>query len=260
MSVNRPYRITLRRLTSGLALFLPLAIQGCTHANSPTTPKAQELFDLPVAQPGMGGDQWGGGLAWDGTGFWTRIGNQFCKLDKLGHKTSCVDFMDSSVAVSGCIEWDGSSLWTSARDSVYQLAPGTGEIMTRFPTPIPTGPTNEIVWDGVSLWIYGGGAPIVPRWYRVTPTGQILDSLPTLSLGNLGAAWDGRNVCCMTHPGRFVPQVYYSDFYRLTAAGGLFDQLRIEGIILEQLAYDGHDFYSIGRSVTGPYRLCRLVL
>lgn len=241
-----------------ILLYGYLVALGCSDGNGPSKPVVQGVFSLPAALGGHPDSLWEGGLTWDGSGFWTKIGDEFVKLGISGELVGQLRFSPSGSDGLGCLEWDGSHLWIAAGDSIHRVEPQSGQAVKSLPTPIRFGSTEELVWDGANLWVYGGGSPIVPTWYRVDESGGPLDSLRPV-LGNYGAAWDGQRLCCITHPGRYVPNVYYSDFYRVNQMGEMSKVLRFDGVVLEQLAFDGHDFFCVAQLPGGRLWLCRLI-
>lgn len=237
-------------LLAGLAA--ALACAGCRGATEPPEPRVVVLFQIPSFHEPT--EEWAGGLTWDGTGFWTRIGDSICKLSLSGQILSRFPFQTSSG-----IEWDGSHLWIAAADTIYRVTPESGQVVRSFPDPMAGLQMREIVWDGSSLWVYGILAAS-PTWCRVSPSGELLGSLPTLSKGNYGAAWDGRRLCCITHPSRDVVGYTYSDIYGVTSTGEIVDARQVRGPLFHGLAFDGHSFYGVAPAEGSRSRMCRIDL
>lgn len=98
------------------------------------------------------------GIATNGVDLWVleSASSEILKVDTAtGAVISSFSIADLDSEMFG-LTFDGMSLWANGRTSgmTYQFAPGTGEVVRSFPTPVENHPSaTGIAWDGEDIWL-----------------------------------------------------------------------------------------------------------
>jgi glutamine cyclotransferase len=84
--------------------------------------------------------------------------------------------------------YDGKDLWINdfAEKRVVQMTT-TGEVLSSFAIPDPSGGAKGITWDGEALCIMGWTSSTI---YRVDKHGTLINTVPAAGGGG-GITWDG---------------------------------------------------------------------
>jgi hypothetical protein len=152
------------------------------------------------------------GLAWDGATLWMTDGNNsstrhIYQLNTDGTVVSSFDWPLSDTQGPSGITLDGDSMlrvaaWSAQK--IYKFSTA-GILESYFEAPIRG--IRGITWDGVNLWLAGGGWPNVPEdvvhIYQMTIEGGVINSFD-VALGTKfyrDLAFDGSNLWLISQSG-----------------------------------------------------------
>jgi hypothetical protein len=134
------------------------------------------------------------GLAWDGSGIWTSLGESYVKINPL--TGGIIDsFVSAGTTASlGGLTFDGQYLWKSSRPIFNQIDPATGNVTASISGIDLPGREEGLTFDGQFLLAVSGN-PAATIWKIDPSTGVLLgDSFP-LPLGSYnGIAFDGQSI------------------------------------------------------------------